>query len=56
MQRLRDAYMDLYSTFAMFEERIAGSLPPCEGMLLVRELPEPSGEPKAADSKRQRVV
>ncbi len=37
LKRRLNAYLDLYVGFALLELRIAGELPPCEGILLVRE-------------------
>lgn len=44
MQNMIDTYADLYITFAILEERIAGNLQPCEGLLLVCELARPETE------------
>jgi len=37
LQRLIDAYLDLYVDFAILEERVAGTLPAVEGIRIVRE-------------------
>jgi energy-coupling factor transporter ATP-binding protein EcfA2 len=50
MQRLLNAYVDLYVSLAILEERIAGTLLPCEGLLLLRELTEQSGASRSPKS------
>ncbi len=43
-QHLINTYLDAYLTFVILEERVRGTLPACEGILLVKERREESNE------------